>query len=146
MPMSQLGGLGDAAQQDRGRFQVPVRAHEFGMAEGGGEGEHVAAGAGAGRQVLEGPDGKGMSQRVRGRSAFFAGLSQAFLFRKLAEHVVRVFATGRATGCDHEQMPVRRPFPEPCGQVEIQSLPARGVQHDQSCLVETLKAPFLQEC
>ena len=85
MPMSQLGGLGDAAQQDRGRFQVPVRAHEFGMAEGGGEGEHVAAGAGAGRQVLEGPDGKGMSQRVRGRSAFFAGLSQAFLFRKLAD-------------------------------------------------------------
>ena len=64
--------------------------HEFGMAERSGEGEHVAPGSGAGWHVLKGPDGKGVTKRVRGRSASFAGLSQACPLRKLAEHVVRV--------------------------------------------------------
>ena len=45
-------------------LEVPVGRRDLSIAEVGGQGQHVTAGVGLGCEVLDGPDGEGVSQRV----------------------------------------------------------------------------------
>ena len=53
MRVSPLGSFGDAAQKDRRRFQIPVGMLDLGVAEIGGERQHMTVRIGAGFQILE---------------------------------------------------------------------------------------------
>ena len=60
--------FGNAAQKQRGRFQVPVSSGDIGMAEVGGQRQHVTVRILVGFQAFKRSYGKAVAQRVRRRA------------------------------------------------------------------------------